>query len=142
MSYYELLHQMTHILELQLELYALNRLSDDEMEIVEEHLLVCSQCREQVSNLDTIPRFPAASIGGRMLRNPATPTQAASFGELSLNISCLAAANGIVMALSCLLSPQGRARSKVTGEESGLNPTLYCRKRRNTAVIHERCSRK
>lgn len=42
----------THILESQLEAYSLNRLRDDETEIVEEHLLVCELCRQQVSDLD------------------------------------------------------------------------------------------
>ena len=42
----------THILEPQLEAYSLNRLAEDEAAIIEEHLLVCEQCRQQVSDLD------------------------------------------------------------------------------------------
>jgi Putative zinc-finger len=40
---------VTHISAEAVELYALGRLSDEEVAIVEEHLLVCEQCQQALA---------------------------------------------------------------------------------------------
>src|SRR4051812_12420618 len=50
----------------QLELYALDRLKDTEVERVEEHLLVCGQCRKRLEEASLFARTMQYA-----LRNPA-----------------------------------------------------------------------
>ena len=40
---------VTHVSAEAVELYALGRLSDEEAAVVEEHLLVCEQCRQALA---------------------------------------------------------------------------------------------
>ncbi len=51
-----------HIPEDDLELYALDRLADDKAAPVEEHLLVCEQCRERLSGLDEYVKAMRAAL--------------------------------------------------------------------------------
>ena len=44
----------SHITDLDLEMYALDRLADDAL--VEEHLLVCEDCRERLAGWDAYVR--------------------------------------------------------------------------------------
>lgn len=47
---------LKHTTDEQLELYALTRLADSELALLEEHLLICASCREK---LDAIAQFAA-----------------------------------------------------------------------------------
>jgi hypothetical protein len=58
-----------HESEDRLELYALGRLPDSEVPCLEEHLLVCGTCREQ---LDDLAAF-ALNTRAALLRQPLTP---------------------------------------------------------------------
>jgi hypothetical protein len=41
-----------HVSDAHLELYAMNALAEMDMQRVEEHLLVCAECRERLNSTD------------------------------------------------------------------------------------------
>jgi len=52
-----------HIAEDVLEQYAMSKLGEAEVIPVEEHLLICEQCRERVAWLDEFVRSMRAAAG-------------------------------------------------------------------------------
>jgi len=57
---------MQHIEEDQLELYSFRRLSTSKQDGIEEHLLVCDYCRQQVVNIEEF-RVALAEAAGTYL---------------------------------------------------------------------------
>ena len=60
-----------HVPDHVLENYAMGKLSDHESEPVEEHLLLCSVCQEQLDELDDFVQATNAALADPVRTSPA-----------------------------------------------------------------------
>jgi hypothetical protein len=65
--------QIPHETDEQLELYALRRLSDERIEAVEEHLLVCAVCQERLNDVEAFATAMRDAIGSEPVLVPRRP---------------------------------------------------------------------
>jgi len=64
---------LQHIDEDQLELYSFRRLSTSEQDAIEEHLLVCEYCRQQVTGIEELRVALAEGTRSHLPKSNACP---------------------------------------------------------------------
>lgn len=99
------MEQQFHLSEDRLELYALGRVPDEKIPEIEEHLLVCADCREQ---LDEIGDFGASMR--EALRTTPVPAERSFFEFLRKPAFSLAVAAALLAVVVAVVT---RARSNV-----------------------------
>ena len=89
----------THSTEESLELYALGRLAEEKAESLEQHILICEECRNRLDSADTFVR--AMRSGAVRLRREDAKKKSASAGAMFSWLKMPTAVWGTAALASC-----------------------------------------